>query len=200
MKTAYDDFREILREFQSLSVGALGAGAAVPFFAYVANIAPPWPPGIMLLTALTELVCLIVVFQFLRPKGRKVVNRVIATVASLLCLSSLGYLIFIAIFTYVTPHTNERFSKGFVCRPEIHQFYPDQCPFATREFLSGLQYNADNIWMDWSVALMQVMIASMWLVCFIFLSSLIGAFLVFQTKVKSVGMRLSQDVQNIPPK
>ncbi len=186
MKTAYDDFLDIIRKFRTLSLSALGTGTAVPFFAYVAKIAPPWPPGVMLLTALTELVCLIVVFQFLRTKGRKLVNRVVAIFALLLCLSSLGYFIFLAIFTYVTPHTNERFVKGFVCRPEIKRFYSDQCPLVSRDLLSGLQYTAENVWMDWSVAVMQVVIASLWLACFIFLSSLIGAFLVFQTKTRSL--------------
>jgi hypothetical protein len=183
MGSAYDDFLDIFQKFRTLSVTALGTGAAVPFFAYVVNIAPPWPPGIMLLTALTELVCLIVVFQFLRSKGRKTVNRAVATLALLLCPTSLAYLTFIAIFTYVTPHTNERFAKGFVCKPEIQRFYPDQCPLVGRDVLSGLQYTAENVWTDWSVELMQVAIAVLWLVCFILLSGLIGSFLVFQTKM-----------------
>ena len=195
MNTAYDDFLDILQKFTTLSFGALGVGAAVPFFAYVANIAPPWPPGIMLMTALTELVCLIVVFQFLRTKGRKLVDRVIAALALSLSLASLAYLILIAIFTYVTPHTNERFVKGFVCRPEIQKFYWNQCPFVSRDLLSGLQYTAENVWVDWSVALMQVVIAVLWLVCFIFLSSVIGSFLVFQTKIGSVKVTRSKDKQ-----
>jgi hypothetical protein len=53
MSTGYDDFLDILKKFRMLSVVALSTGAAV--FAYVAQIAPPWPPGVMLLTALTEL-------------------------------------------------------------------------------------------------------------------------------------------------
>jgi hypothetical protein len=189
MKTAYDDFLDIVRKFRTLSVSALGTGTAVPFFAYVAKIAPPWPPGVMLLTALTELVCLVVVFQLLRSKGRKTVNRVVALLALLLCLSSLCYFIFLAIFTYVTPITNERFVKGFVCRPEIQRFYSDQCPLVSRDLLSGLQYTAENVWVDWSVAVIQVVIASIWLACFVFLSSLIGAFLVFQTKTRSVRVK-----------
>jgi hypothetical protein len=189
MKTAYDDFLDILRKFRALSVGALGVGSAVPFAAYLAKMAPPWPPGIMLVTALTELVCLIVVFQFLRTKGRKVINRAVAAFAVLLCLASLAYLIFLAVFTYVTPHTNERFVKGFVCRPEIQRFYADQCPLVSRDLLAGLQYTAENIWVDWSVALMQVVVASLWLASFVFLSSLIGSFLVFQTKVRSAGSK-----------
>ena len=188
LHTAYDDFLDLIQKFKALSAGALGIGTAVPFFAYVANIAPPWPPGIMLVTGLTELVCLIVVFQLLRSKGRKVINRVIVVLAFLLCLTSLAYFTLIAIFTYVTPHTNERFVKGFVCQPEIQKFYGAQCPLVGREVLSGLQYTAENVWTDWSVALMQVAIAILWLACFIFLSSVIGSFLVFQTKIGSVGV------------
>jgi hypothetical protein len=185
MSTAYDDFLGILKKFRTLSITALGTGATVPFFAYVAKIAPAWPPGVMLLTALTELVCLILVFQFLRTKGRKSVNRAMAILATLLFLTSLGYLTVISIFTYVTPHTNERFTKGFVCKPDVQRLYPNQCPLVSRDVLSDSQYTAENVWMDWSVELMQVFIATLWLASFILLSSLIGTFLVFQTKTSA---------------
>ena len=187
MKTAYDDFLDILKKFKTLSVTALGTGAAVPFFAYVAKIAPPWPPGVMLLTALTELVSLVLVFQFLRTKGRKSVNRAMAIIAPLLFLTSLGYLVLLSVFTYVPPHTTERFTKGFVCRPNIQALYPKECPLVSREILSGAQYIAENIWTDWSVQLMQVAIPCFWLAAFILLSGLIGAFLVFQTKTPTRG-------------
>jgi hypothetical protein len=181
MTTAYDDFLDVLRKFRTLSATALGAGAAVPFFAYVAKISPPWPPGIMLLTALTELVSLILVFQFLRIKGRTPVNRAMAVIAPSLFIFSLGYLLLFSIFTYVTPHTNERYVKGFVCRPEIQKFVLE-CPMVGRDVLSSSQWTADNIWQEWSIAIMQVAIASLWLASFVLLSALIGAFLVFQTK------------------
>jgi hypothetical protein len=185
--TAYDEFLDILKKFRTLSIGALSTGAAVPFFAYVANIAPAWPPGIMLLTALTELVCLIMVFQFLRTKGRRPVNRSMAIMAPLLFITSFIYLVLFSIFTYLTPHTNERFTKGFVCRPEIKKLYPDQCPLVGRDVLADAQYTAENIWMDWSVELMQVLISTLWLASFMLLSGLIGAFLVFQTKTPTIG-------------
>lgn len=151
MKTAYDDFLEILDKFKRLSFFALGAGVVVPFFAYVANISPVWPPGVMLLTALVELVCLIVVFQLLRTRGRYTVNRFIVFTAALLCLASLGYLMVFSVFTYVTPHTNERYTKGFVCLPEIKKYFYDKCPLVGRDILSGLQYSADKVWTGWSI-------------------------------------------------
>jgi hypothetical protein len=181
-RTAYDDFLDILKRFRKLSVTALGTGAAVPFFAYVANIAPPWPPGVMLLTALTELVALILAFQFLRTKERSPVSLAVGIMATLLFLVSFAYLVLIAIFTYVTPQTKERFVKGFVCKLDTERLYPGECPFVSNEILSKAQWNADQIWAEWSIALMQVFIASLWVAAFVFLSGLIGAFLVFQTK------------------
>lgn len=186
MATAYEEFLDILKKFRTLSVTALGTGAAVPFFAYVAKIAPPWPPGIMLLTALTELVCLILAFQFLRTRGRNTVNRAMAIMAPLLFLASLGYLTLFSVFTYVTPHTNERFTKGFVCKPDIERLYPGECPMIGRNVLAESQYNAEAIWTDWSIELMQVLISSFWIAAFMLLSGLIGAFLVFQTRTPAI--------------
>jgi hypothetical protein len=72
--------------------------------------------------------------------------------------------------------------KGFWCRAEIKVLYPDQCPLVDNKILSNAQWTAENFWTDWSVELMQVIIAVLWLVCFILLAALIGSFVVFQTK------------------
>src|SRR5687768_11889757 len=95
-RTGFDDFLDVLKKFRSLSVFALGGGVAVPFVAYLAKILPPWPPGVMLITGLLELVTLIVVFQFFRPAPRKVVNRVLAVTAPLLLIFSAAYLLLFA--------------------------------------------------------------------------------------------------------
>ena len=60
-----------------------------------------------------------------------------------------------------------------------------------RDVLSSAQYTAETIWTDWSVELMQLLISSLWLAAFVFLSGLIGAFLVFQTKTPSAGSRFA---------
>jgi hypothetical protein len=181
-KTGFDDFLDVLKKFRTLSVTALGSGAAVPYVAYVAKIAPPWPPGIMLLTSLTELICIIVTFQFLRPKGRRVINRVLAVTVILLLLTSFAYLATFSTFTYVTPHTGERWVKGFVCRSDVLRLYPDECPLVGLDALRGAQWTAENIWREWSVDVMEVIISSLWLISFILLTGAISSFIVFQTK------------------
>src|SRR3954452_11144013 len=65
-----DEFFQIIKQFRAVSLSMLTGAGAVPFFAYLAQIAPPWPPGVMLLTALVELIALIAVFYFF-PSPRR---------------------------------------------------------------------------------------------------------------------------------
>jgi hypothetical protein len=137
----------------------------------------------------------------MRTKGKRTVTRWIGSLALLLFLTSLVYLTLFSMFTYVTPYTNERFAKGFVCNPQTERLYPGQCPFVDAHVLADAQYNAEEIWTGWSVELMQVVIVSLWLAAFVFLSSLIGTFLVFQTKTASAKPKTGEHVrrtQSIP--
>ena len=138
MRTAYDDFLDIIRKFRGLSVTALGMGGAVPFFAYVARIAPPWPPGIMLVTALTEIVCLIVVFQFLRSK-RKLITAS-SPPSRCCCLASLGYFLLAILHTLRLIRTSDSLKGSYVGR-KYKKVLCRSCPFVARYPL-GLQYTA----------------------------------------------------------
>ena len=71
-------FKELLEEFKGLSVWAVGGSIAVPFAAALASLSPPWPPAIVLVTAVAELVALIYVYQFLKSAKRKNINRILA--------------------------------------------------------------------------------------------------------------------------
>jgi hypothetical protein len=184
-RTAYDDFLGILKKFRALSTSALGTGAAVPFVAYLTSISPPWPPGIMFLTALTELVCLIVVFQFLRERGRKIVNRALGGFVACLFVVSSVYLVLFSIFTFAAPKTGERLVKGFLCNPPIRKAYFDDCPLLNIGYLRDAQYTPELLWQEWSIEVMRVVLSITWLFAFVLLSASIGIFLVFQTKKAS---------------
>jgi hypothetical protein len=62
-RTGFDDFRALLRDVRELW-GWAAAAATVPFLANFLSLSPPWPAAIPYLTALVELVCLILVFSF----------------------------------------------------------------------------------------------------------------------------------------
>lgn len=184
MPTGYDDFLETLKNFRSLSSTALGAGAMVPFVAYVANISPPWPPGIMLITALIELVTIIMVFQLTRPLGRAVINRVLIYNCVFLFMASLVYLILFSWLTFVTPKTGQRWVAGFYCLNETRLVY-GECLFLPYNALPDAQYEAAKLWTGWSIAISKISLVATWLLSFVFLSALISTFIVFQMKTKS---------------
>lgn len=184
-RTGYDDFLDILGKFRGLSAIALGTSVSVPFFAYLSGIAPPWPPGMVFVTALVEIVVLVVVFQFLRNSPRRTVNRVIAGTAPALIIFSALYLLLFSFFTYAIPTSSQRSVKGFVCQKGLLKSYEDACPFLTTQQLRDVAYTAEALWQGWSIDLMRFFLSAIWLTAFLFLSILVGSFIVFQTKVKS---------------
>ena len=105
-------FKELLKEFRGLSVWAVGGSVAVPFAAALASLSPPWPPAIVLVTAIAELVALIYVYQFLKSARRKSVNRILAISGLLLFLFGAAYLAAVSLYTYEVPTTKQRFVKG----------------------------------------------------------------------------------------
>jgi hypothetical protein len=182
--TGYDDFLDIVRKFRGLSVIALGTGVTVPFVAYLSGITPPWPPGVIFITGLLELLALIVVFQFLRNSSRRVTNRVIGIAAPMLICVSVLYLLLFAFFTYPIQAAQIRGVKGFVCQKELVRSFADACPFFNLDRLKDVGYSADVLWQSWSVDLMRFFLVITWLSAFLLLSTVVGSFIVFQTKVR----------------
>jgi membrane protein implicated in regulation of membrane protease activity len=74
MASGLAGFKDLLKEFRGLSAWAVGAGVAVPFAAALASLSPPWPPGVVIVTAIVELVALVLVYQFLKSARRRTIN------------------------------------------------------------------------------------------------------------------------------
>jgi hypothetical protein len=182
--SAYDDFLDILKKFRGLSTIGLGTSVTVPFVAYMSGIQPPWPPGVVLVTALLELIALILVFQFLRNAPRRLVNRVIGfATAALLAFSTL-YLSLFSFFTYAIPTSSTRSVKGFVCRSDLLKSYAEACPFLNTDYLRNAAYSAEAFWQSWSIDLMKLCLVLSWLAAFLALSVAVASFIVFQTKLR----------------
>src|SRR3954449_8480468 len=118
-RSGYQEFVRIVRRFKSLSAMTLTAGGGVPFVAYLAGLAPPWPPGVLALTALAELISLILVYHFLNHKSRHLIDQVLKFGTAGLTLVSLFYWGCFALFTFSLPLNGGRELKGIVCKPLI---------------------------------------------------------------------------------
>lgn len=176
-------FQELLKEFRGLSVWAVGGSVAVPFAAALASLSPPWPPAIVLVTAMVELVALIYVYQFLKSARRRAINRILAVSGFMLAALGAVYLAALSLYTFQVPTTKQRFVKGYVCTPEARAVFKDKCPDLGLDELKTAEYDADRLWTDRSIAVTRMVIVALWLAAFVALSVLVGSFLVYQMQV-----------------
>jgi hypothetical protein len=183
MQTGLVGFKELLSEFRGMSVWAVGGSVAVPFVAALAALSPPWPPSIVLVTAVTELVALIYVYQFLKKARRKSINRILAVSGFLLVVFGASYLVAVSLYTYEVPTTHERFVKGYACTADASAVFKQRCPDLGIDELKTAEYEASRLWTERSIAVMRITIVALWLTVFFILSVLVGSFLVYQMSV-----------------
>jgi hypothetical protein len=186
MQAGLVGFQELLKEFRGLSVWAVGGSVAVPFAAALAALSPPWPPAIVLVTAVAELVALIYVYQFLKTARRRTINRIIAAAGFALVIVGAVYLTAVSLYTYEVPTTKQRFVKGYMCTEEAAAVFKQKCPDLGPDELKTAEYDADRLWTSRSIAVTRLTIVGLWLGAFVALSVLVGSFLVYQLQVPSV--------------
>jgi len=182
-----DEFKKLLAEFRGLSAWAVGGAVAVPFAAALVDFSPPWPPGIVLVTAVVELIALVFVFQFLKSAKRRSINRALIVSTAGLSIASVVYLILLSLYTYRVPTTGERFVKGYNCTPEAKAIFKDHCPDLGLDELRTAEYEAERLWTRRSLTLMRVTLVILWSAAFILLSLTLGAFIVYQMNVRGRG-------------
>jgi hypothetical protein len=180
IKTGYDEFLAVVRNFKNLSALAVFAGGVVPFACYLAKIEPPQPPGVMLATVIVQLVALILAYQLTLKVRRRSANMIILALTFIWIAGSVLYISVFLSFTYTTPMTGEGWVKGFTCLPDINKMYPGQCPFLSTGILMDAQWDAFKLWTEWSISILATALALIWFGTFMALSGLIGSFLVFQ--------------------
>jgi hypothetical protein len=186
MKSGLAGFKQLLREFRGLSAWAVGGGVAVPFAAALGSLSPPWPPGIVLVTAISEIVSLLFVYQFLKSAKRRTINRILTVSAVSLAIIGSVYLTAVSLYTYEVPTTKERFVKGFVCTADATAVFGAKCPGLGMDELQTAGYSAEKLWTSHSIAIVRIALVALWLSAFVALSVLTGSFLVYQAQVPKV--------------
>jgi ABC-type xylose transport system permease subunit len=184
MASGLDDFKRLLKEFRGLSVWAVGGSLVVPFAAALADLSPPWPKGIVPVTAVVELLALALVFQFYKTAGRRVIGRVLLASVVVFALTSVVYFGMVSYFTYQVPTTNDRFVKGYECTADARLIFKDRCPDLGLDELRTAEYEAERLWTRKSIAVTRTSLALLWLAAFVALSFALGSFLWYQMKSK----------------
>lgn len=153
-----------------LGIGA--AFAAIPLFAALARLEPPWPPAIGMVSSALVLLSALIAWEWTR-RARLRNRRLLIVLSALLTLGGLfGYLVQYSLFIEPIPGSKERVVRGFVCTEDALKVYGRQCPDLPREALRDAEWEAPNLWTRASLTWTRIGLTAAWLV---FTAGLIGA-------------------------
>ncbi|MEI8698160.1 hypothetical protein [Mesorhizobium sp. ISC15] len=180
MATGLDSFKEVLAEYRSLALWAGVSSVSIPFFAAFAGVAPPWPNRIALMTAVFQLIGLILSFQLYYSAKRRVVTKAIIVMTLASCILLLLYIFLFSIFAVSVGGAQKYIIVGYECTTKAAATYGKECQGIGYEELRAAQFNEFVIWTRMSIAVVRTALTSIWLAFFLSLSSVIALFLVFQ--------------------
>jgi hypothetical protein len=183
-RTSIDDFLSVTKTYGRVVAWAL-AGAIAPILAGFANLAPPWPENVVQLTALVELLALVLAFQLLRRAPRRTVNRVLICGAILAFVTMTVYLVCLSQFVFEEPLSKLRFVKGFICTREAMIVFPGHCPQYSDDDLRQNEWEAGRFWTLASITIVRVGLDCLWFLVFFSLAATLGSFITYQSWVKS---------------
>ncbi len=170
------DLREYLKNVRELWAWAAGA-ALVPFMANFAELAPPWPPAIVFVTAMFELVALIWAYHSISGVSKAKVTVLLRRCMILLFVATASYLFLLSLLTIKIPGSDIVVVKGFVCT-EIAASQFSNCPWLIAEDMKQAEWDAALLWTTLSISISRVVIVLLWIATFFSLSLFLGAFLV----------------------
>ena len=183
MTDGVEDLRNYFYTVMKL-IAAGTASTALVLVAAFLKIAPPWPDGAVQITAVAQLVVLIVVYQFSARMSRRSVDRNILTALVVLILGALAYLALFSLIVYEIPTDHSRGVKGFFCSPEGLMVYKDACPFLSDTMFAQATFNADQVWTPMGLLLSRLSLFTTWIAMFASLVVLFGSFVAFQRRRK----------------
>jgi hypothetical protein len=153
-------------------VWALALVFVLPFVAAALGIAPPWPPGIQIVTVAIEALTIVTFLVVVRSLDRASLKRYLFASAACLALCGGGFLVAQSAFVFAAPTTGQRFVKGFVCTDDARLLYKSKCPFLGDDELQGTEYDAERLWTVQSIAATRVALDALWLLAFVAVSVL----------------------------
>src|SRR5436305_336473 len=91
--TGFDDFLIALNRYRILVLWSTTVAVVLPTAAFKVDLTPPWPHGIVLTSALLQLITAAITFQLLGGASRLVVSRFLIIGGCVLLVLNFAYLI-----------------------------------------------------------------------------------------------------------
>jgi hypothetical protein len=178
-RSGLEEFRAVIADYKSIGPWAMGGTVFVPLVDYVLRLGPPWPDGLAILTCVAELLMLMAVFHFGFGSTREHVSRRMIVLVLLMVICFGVYLYLGSMFIFTAPG-DERFIRGFTLRPEVQAVIGQN--YSVEDALNGYEYRADAIWTKGSITAMRLILLSLWLLSFSFLSGTIASFVIYHRR------------------
>ncbi len=172
-------FEDFTKDYLAL-IGAGVAATALVLVTALADLSPPWPPGIAQLTAIAQLVVLIVVFLHYRGAENAKITTVVKWGAASSSVFTLIYLMLFSLLIFEMPN-GENSLRGLECKDIIYEIYGGSCPFLTREEISEGGYSAEKFWTTRGILVSRILMLVCWLGMFL---SLVWTFASFAVRQK----------------
>ena len=192
-KTGLDEFKVVLGDFRSVAALVAKGALAIPFAdlllrLFDTGISPPWPPGILIITSIAELITLIFIFNFFFDAREKTSRSLMVGLLAILLISFTAYLILFSTYTVNHPKTHQPIILGYTpVNNDIEQAVIDG--YTAEQLLSENEFSPSKIWTKGSITVVRVGILFGWMVVFISLSSFIAFFVMLQRKRTSGFMK-----------
>jgi hypothetical protein len=183
-KTGIESFLSLTKYYGRIVAWAL-AGSLAPLLAGIVNLAPPWPPAIVPVTSLFELIALIFAFQFLQNRQRRQINIILIVSTAVFVACLVLYLLLLSQFVFEEPLSKLRFVKGFLCTQTAKIVYPDLCPYYGDAELKKAEWEASRLWTLESITIVRIGLVLSWFSVFVWFTSILGSFVVFQMTTRA---------------
>lgn len=191
-KNGIEEFKEVMADFRGVTSLLAKGAVAAPFADIIlrqfdTSLGPPWPPGVLIITSVAELLILMCVFNFFFKAKAKTLDKLIVGALVALCITFVGYLLLFSHFTEPHPKTHKLMVLGYEpVSEDMRQAFAEG--YTNNQALEENEYTPARIWTERSITNIRVGILLLWLVAFISLSAFIGLFVIAQRRkeVRSV--------------
>lgn len=185
-RNGIDEFKEVMADFRSVTSLAAKGALAAPFADLIlrqfdTGVSPPWPPGVLVITSVAELLVLMAVFNFFFPSGARTLDRLMIAALVVLCAAFVGYLLLFSNFTHPHPKTQRLLVLGYEpLNEDVRQAFAEG--YTNEQALEENEFMPAKVWTERSITHVRIGILLAWLLVFISLSAFIGLFVMAQRR------------------
>lgn len=176
------------------TLGGSAAFAAVPLFASLADLQPPWPPAIGSVSTGVVFILSFLVFEW-NKGGAKLTRRLWMLLGTAMILLGIAlYLFLYSEFVSVRESDQQIYIKGYECTTSSQLVYPGQCPALGNEAIedtaiTDAQLAAFELWTRSSITIVRLLLVSSWITFLFGFVAIAGALTARRTPPRAAKQR-----------